>query len=105
MFYIKQEITKVNTTRQTTYNENGDIVSMTGDKIIKIGTETYYYVRSGFSPQNEEGYAGGTLLLEQDFQFKTLFETEEQANTELSFILQDPMFEKGADVTYSVESE
>lgn len=104
MFYIKQEIAKFNTSRQITYDENGNVVSASDEKIIKSAKETYYYIRNEFSPENEEEYVGGTLLLEQDFQYKTLFETEEKANTELSFILQDTTFQKGDDITYSVES-
>jgi len=90
--------------RQITYDENGDIITISDEKVIKQGSEIFYYVRSKSFLENGEEYVGGTLLLEIDSQYKTLFETEDDANKELNFILQDNMFEKGENITYSVVS-
>jgi len=101
MFYIKQEIAHKNIRYQISYDDAGNILSTTEEEIINTGIEIYYYR----VVKDAENNLHRDLILEQDFEHKTLFDTEEEANVELEFIVQDEKFEKSANITYSIVSE
>lgn len=103
MFYIKKEISKLNTVRKIILDESNNLISESPEEVVNKTFEIEYYFKQQLNFEE-----GNTIELDRfvDFpELKTLFETEEEANTKLSFILQDPMFEKGDNITYSVESE
>jgi len=99
MFYIKKQITKNNTSKKVVLNENNDVISESDEVIIKTIIEIQYYAKISV---DESSFID---VFVENFDGKFIFNTEEEANVELEFIVQDEKFEKSANITYSIVSE
>lgn len=96
MFYIKREIVKLNTVHKIILDDNGNLISKTPKEVVNRIVEIEYYFKQKLEFEENTFEIDRFVDLPE---LKTLFETEDQANAKLSFILEN---EKNENITYSV---